>query len=75
MQGTIKNINLLRHFAMKNFDYLSVELLSIKELASVKGGYNIPTPVIITEGTNFTESEKLHGLENAAENILKSRSF
>lgn len=34
---------------MKTFDYLTVELLSAQELASVKGGYNIPTPIIIEE--------------------------
>jgi bacteriocin-like protein len=34
---------------MKNFNYTSVEVLSIEELASVKGGYGIPTPIIINE--------------------------
>jgi len=34
---------------MKNFDYLSVEVLSNEELASVKGGYGIPIPIIINE--------------------------
>lgn len=34
---------------MKNFDYLTVEVLSNEELASVKGGYGIPVPIIINE--------------------------
>jgi len=34
---------------MKNFDYLSVEVLSNEELASVKGGYGIPVPILIPE--------------------------
>ncbi len=34
---------------MKNFDYLTVEVLSNEELASVKGGYGLPIPIIITE--------------------------
>ncbi len=34
---------------MKNFDYLTVEVLSNEELATVKGGYNLPTPIIIEE--------------------------
>ena len=34
---------------MKSLDYLTVEVLSNEELASVKGGYNIPTPIIIEE--------------------------
>lgn len=34
---------------MKNFDYLTVEVLSNEELASVKGGYGIPVPIIITD--------------------------
>jgi len=44
-----KVINLLKHFTMKNFDYLTVEVLSNEELASVKGGYGIPVPVLIPE--------------------------
>jgi bacteriocin-like protein len=34
---------------MKNFNILSVEVLSNEELASVKGGYGIPVPIIIEE--------------------------
>lgn len=37
---------------MKNFNYLTLEVLSIEELASVKGGeggYGTPTPIIIVE--------------------------
>ncbi len=34
---------------MKNFNYLTVEVLSNEELASVKGGYSIPVPVIVVE--------------------------
>jgi len=34
---------------MKNLNYLTVEVLSNEELATVKGGYGIPTPIIITE--------------------------
>ncbi len=34
---------------MKNFNYLTVEVLSNEELATVKGGYGIPVPIIITE--------------------------
>jgi len=34
---------------MKNFNCLTVEVLSAVELASVKGGYGIPSPVIIEE--------------------------
>lgn len=34
---------------MKTFNYLTAEVLTAQELASVKGGYNIPTPIIITE--------------------------
>jgi bacteriocin-like protein len=34
---------------MKNFNYTTVEVLSIEELASVKGGYGIPTPIIVNE--------------------------
>jgi len=34
---------------MKNFNYLAVEILSNEELASVKGGYGIPQPIIVTE--------------------------
>ncbi len=34
---------------MKNFNYLTVEVLSNEELASVKGGYGIPAPIIVTE--------------------------
>lgn len=34
---------------MKNFDYNTVEVLSSVELAVVKGGYNIPVPIIIEE--------------------------
>ena len=34
---------------MKNFDYLTVEVLSNEELATVKGGYGFPTPIIITD--------------------------
>jgi bacteriocin-like protein len=34
---------------MKNFDYLSIEVLSTEELANVKGGYGIPTPIIIED--------------------------
>ncbi len=34
---------------MKNFNYLTVEVLSNEELATVKGGYGIPTPIIITD--------------------------
>jgi bacteriocin-like protein len=34
---------------MKNFNYLTVEILSNEELASVKGGYGIPQPIIVTE--------------------------
>lgn len=34
---------------MKTFDYLTVEVLSNEELATVKGGYGLPTPIIITE--------------------------
>lgn len=43
------NNNFLKHFTMKNFNYLTVEVLSNEELASVKGGYGIPAPVIIVE--------------------------
>ena len=34
---------------MKNFDYLTVEVLSNEELATVKGGYGVPQPIIITD--------------------------
>jgi bacteriocin-like protein len=36
---------------MKTFNYLTVEVLSSEELASVKGGigYGIPQPIIIEE--------------------------
>ena len=34
---------------MKTLTSLTVEFLSTQELASVKGGYNIPTPIIIEE--------------------------
>ncbi len=34
---------------MKTFNYTTVEILTAQELASVKGGYSIPTPIIITE--------------------------
>jgi len=34
---------------MRNFDYLTVEVLSNEELASVKGGYGIPVPILIPE--------------------------
>jgi len=34
---------------MKNFDYLTVEVLSNEELATVKGGYGIPIPIIIPD--------------------------
>ena len=34
---------------MKTFDYLTVEVLSNEELATIKGGYNLPTPIIIEE--------------------------
>jgi len=34
---------------MKNFNYLTVEILSNEELASVKGGYGIPQTIIVTE--------------------------
>jgi bacteriocin-like protein len=37
---------------MKSLNLLAVEVLSIEELASVKGGYNIPTPIIIEELTS-----------------------
>ena len=33
---------------MKNFNYQTVEVLSNEELAAVKGGIGIPTPIIIT---------------------------
>jgi bacteriocin-like protein len=34
---------------MKNLNYLTVEVLSNEELATVKGGYGVPQPIIITE--------------------------
>ncbi|MEK7718422.1 MAG: bacteriocin [Bacteroidota bacterium] len=34
---------------MKNFNYLTVEVLSNEELATVKGGYGVPQPIIITD--------------------------
>ena len=34
---------------MKNFNYLTVEVLSTEELASVKGGYGIPQPIVIPD--------------------------
>ena len=34
---------------MKIFNLLTVEVLSNEELASVKGGYGIPAPIIIEE--------------------------
>jgi bacteriocin-like protein len=34
---------------MKTLDYLTVEVLSNEELATIKGGYNLPTPIIIEE--------------------------
>jgi bacteriocin-like protein len=36
---------------MKTFNYLTVEVLSNEELASVKGGigYGIPQPIVIEE--------------------------
>jgi bacteriocin-like protein len=34
---------------MKTLDYLTVEVLSTQELATIKGGYNLPTPIIIEE--------------------------
>ena len=34
---------------MKTFNYLTAELLTAEEMSTVKGGYNIPTPIIITE--------------------------
>ena len=34
---------------MKTFTYTAVEILSVQELASVKGGYSIPTPIIIED--------------------------
>jgi bacteriocin-like protein len=34
---------------MKSFNYLTVEVLSTEELASVKGGYGIPVPIVIPD--------------------------
>ena len=34
---------------MKNFNYLTLEVLSTEELASVKGGYGIPQPIIVPD--------------------------
>ncbi len=34
---------------MKNFNFQTVEVLSIEELAAVKGGHGIPTPIVIPD--------------------------
>ena len=34
---------------MKNFNFQAVEVLSIEELAAVKGGHGIPTPIVIPD--------------------------
>jgi hypothetical protein len=49
MQGRVKIINLKRTIEMRAFNLENVVVLSTLELASVKGGEGIPTPIIIVE--------------------------
>ena len=49
MQGTVKIINLKETIEMRTFNLDNVDVLSTLELASVKGGEGIPTPIIIIE--------------------------
>ena len=55
---------------MKNFNYQTVEVLSNEELAAVKGGYGIPTPIVIPDSS-------LYGMEMAfgvsAESLAKKK--
>jgi hypothetical protein len=49
MQGTVKSNNLKETIEMRTFNLENVVVLSTLELASVKGGDGIPTPIIIVE--------------------------
>lgn len=49
MQGTVKINNLKKTIKMRTFNLENVVVLSTLELASVKGGEGIPTPIIIIE--------------------------
>ena len=49
MQGTVKSNNLKETIEMRTFNLENVVVLSTLELASVKGGEGVPTPIIIVE--------------------------
>ncbi|HEY5510529.1 MAG TPA: hypothetical protein VIK10_05810 [Prolixibacteraceae bacterium] len=55
---------------MKNFNYQTVEVLSNVELAAVKGGISIPTPIIITDFSAEPGNSEF-GTTNAAAMISK----
>ena len=41
---------------MKNFNFQTLEVLSIEELATVKGGHGIPTPIVIPDGPESSDA-------------------
>lgn len=57
---------------MKNFNFQTVEVLSNEELAAVKGGYGIPTPIVIPDNPAAVDASSNFGLSLISGNAIEA---